>query len=403
MKLGLDPARLVIVAGISAALHVGKLPPAIAALQEALAMGLLQAGFLLSLVQLAGMGLGVALGAVADGLGPRRSILLGLITLGLASLLGGGATSVASLLVLRVVEGFGFLCVVLPAPGLIRSLVPPQRLSTTLGWWGAYMPTAMALALLCGPLWIQAWGWRAWWWALGLLSLLMALAVARGVPRALQVSPATPRVAGLWWGSLRQTLGAPGPWLVAAVFACYSGQWLAVVGFLPTIYGQAGVPSALVGLLTAAVAAANIVGNVASGRALQRGVPAPWLLVLGFVCMAVASSVAFGAPDAASGAAAISRYAAVLVFSGVGGLIPGTLFSLALRVAPNERCVASTVGWMQQWSSAGQFAGPPAVAWLAVQVGGWQSTWWFTSACCVVGVGLTALLVPRLRQASSFR
>lgn len=390
----LEPAHLVILAGMTAALHVGKLPPAIAALQQELGIGLLQAGFLLSLVQLAGMSLGLVLGAVADGMGPRRSILLGLMTLGLASLCGGAADGVTSLLVLRVAEGFGFLLVVLPAPGLIRSLVPLDRLSATLGWWGAYMPTAMALALLCGPLWIQAWGWRGWWWLLGLLSLLMAGAVARWVPR----SPPKPRTPGLWWSRLRQTLGAAGPWLVAAVFACYSGQWLAVVGFLPTVYAQAGVASAGVALLTAAVAAANIIGNVASGGALQRGVAATHLLMLGFGGMALAAVVAF----APTGASAELRYLAVLSFSGVGGLIPGTLFSLALRVAPDEGCVASTVGWMQQWSSLGQFAGPPAVAWLAVQVGGWQSTWWFTAACCAMGMGLTVCLglrLARLRRA----
>jgi MFS family permease len=395
---------------MSAALHVGKLPPAIASLQQALGMSLIQAGFLLSLVQLAGMTLGLALGAVADGLGPRRSILLGLTTLGAASLWGGATVGVTPLLVLRAVEGFGFLLVVLPAPGLIRSLVPPQRLSATLGWWGAYMPTAMALALLCGPVWMESLGWRSWWWALGLVSLLMALAVARWVPR----SPPLHQTAGSWWATLRLTLGAAGPWLVAGVFACYSGQWLAVVGFLPTIYAQAGLPGAQVALLTAAVAAANIVGNVAAGRALQRGVAAPRLLMLGFAGMALSSAVAF----ASWGTAVELRYLAVLLFSGLGGLIPSTLFSLALRVAPheragplpsahtgapqgqrhsNERCVASTVGWMQQWSSLGQFAGPPAVAWLAVQAGGWQSTWWFTFSCCAVGAGLTLALRARLQ------
>jgi len=139
-------------AGVCAALHVGKLAPAIAALQQALGMSLLQAGFLLSLVQLAGMGLGLALGAWADALGPRRSMLTGLCTLALASALGGTATGVAALMALRVVEGFGFLLVALPAPGLLRALVPPQRLSAMLGLWGAYMPLATALALLLGPL-----------------------------------------------------------------------------------------------------------------------------------------------------------------------------------------------------------------------------------------------------------
>ncbi len=390
-------ALIVIGAGVCAALHVGKLAPALATLQQALGMSLLQAGFLLSLVQLAGMGLGLALGALADGLGGRRSMLLGLLTLALASAAGGLSQGVAPMMVLRVVEGFGFLLVALPAPGLLRTLVPPQRLSAVLGLWGAYMPLATALALLAGPLCIQAFGWRAWWWGLGALSLLMAGVLARTVPAAAVAS--APRPAGRWLAGLRQTLAAPGPWLVAAIFAAYSGQWLAVIGFLPTIYTQAGVAAAATGVLTALAAAANIVGNVASGRALQRGVPALRLLWLGFGGMGAAALLAFA--DIGGGAPAALRYAAVLVFSGLGGLVPGTLFSLALRVAPGEGAVATTVGWVQQWSSLGQFVGPPAVAWLAGAAGGWQWTGVATGTCSVLGSLLAWGLMRRLARAAA--
>ena len=64
--------HLIVAAGVCAALHVAKLPPAVAALQQALAITLVQAGFLLSIVQVAGMLLGAVMGAWADGLGPRR-------------------------------------------------------------------------------------------------------------------------------------------------------------------------------------------------------------------------------------------------------------------------------------------------------------------------------------------
>ena len=385
-----QPALVVLAAGICAALHVGKLAPAIGALQQALGVTLLQAGFLLSLVQLAGMSLGLALGAWADTMGPRRSMLLGLVTLGLASIGGALSQSVAALMVLRVVEGFGFLLVVLPAPGLLRALVVPRQLSTMLGLWGTYMPTATAAALLCGPLFIAAWGWRAWWLGLGALSMAMAVWLAR----TLRAAPSSGALAGDWFGRARQTLAAGGPWGVALIFAVYSSQWLAVIGFLPTIYAQAGLSAAATGVLTAAVAAANIVGNLASGRALQHGVRAERLLVLGFVTMAASTLLTF----ASGPAPAALRYAAVLVFSGVGGLIPGTLFSLALRVAPHERCVASTVGWMQQWSAAGQFLGPPVAAGLAAQVGGWQWTWVATGACSALGVALTLWLSRSLRH-----
>jgi MFS family permease len=92
------------------------------------------------------------------------------------------------------------------------------------------------------------------------------------------------------------------------------------------------------------------------------------------------------------------RYAGVLLFSACGGLVPGTLFSLAVRLAPHERNVSTTVGWMQQGSAAGQFAGPPLVAWLASQVGGWQWTWLATGLCCVVGGVLSVLIARTLSQ-----
>jgi cyanate permease len=277
---------------------------------------------------------------------------------------------------------------VLPAPGLLRRVVPAAQLPGMLGLWGAYMPLATALALLLGPLAIQGWGWQAWWWGLGAVTGVMALWFARAVPPHIGVSE-TRRAAG----GLRRTVGSLGPWLVALMFACYSSQWLAVIGFLPTIYTQAGVAPALTGVLTALAAAANIAGNVVSGRLLQQGVQARSLLWQGFITMAVTSVLAFAdlnQPPAV-------RYGAVLLFSAVGGLIPGTLFSMALRVAPAEGAVAATVGWVQQWSSAGQFLGPPLAAALASRVGGWQFTWVISVAVSGLGVMLAGWLADRLQ------
>ena len=381
-----DPALLVILAGVVAALHVGKLPPAIPVLRASLGLTLVQAGFLLSLVQLAGMSAGVLFGVFADRLGSRRSMTLGLALLAIVSALGGLAQGATPLLLLRAAEGFGFLLVVLPAPGLVRALVEPQRVSAMMGLWGAYMPLATALALLLGPLAIVAIGWRGWWWALAALSAAMALCVAHAVPA--DRPRAAPAASSPWLGRLRQTLSARGPWLVAMSFAMYSGQWLAVIGFLPSIYVQSGIAGATAGVLTAAVAAANMLGNIGSGRLLQRGVAPARLLTIGFATMALTATATFaGHGDA--GLAPALRYGAVLLFSGVGGLIPATLFALAVRLAPSEATLSTTVGWVQQWSALGQFAGPPLVAAVASSAGGWQWTWLVTGACSLAGLLLT--------------
>jgi hypothetical protein len=117
------------------------------------------------------------------------------------------------------------------------------------------------------------------------------------------------------------------------------------------------------------------------------------LLAWGFFAMGTGSVITF----AASGHP-VAQYLAVLLFSGVGGLIPGTLFGLAVVLAPSEDTVSTTVGWMQQFSALGQFIGPPLVAWVATQVGGWQSTWWVTVASSVLGLMLAGRLQAAWRR-----
>ena len=385
---------IVILAGVSAALHVAKLPPALPVLQQELGITLVQAGFLLSLVQLATMALGVVAGLTADGIGLKRSMLIGLGLLFGAGLAGGWAQGVGTLLVLRALEGLGFLMATVPAPSLVRRCVAPAQLTRMLGFWGAFMPFGTALALLAGPAVMGAIGWPGWWWLIALISGAMALWVAWAVPADPPPHGAAHAGEG-WRARLAQTLGAGGPWLAALTFAVYSAQWLAVIGFLPALYTQAGITGWRGAVLTALVAAVNIVGNVAAGRLLSRGVAPPVLLWWGFGAMALGTFLAFGAPAAD---APVLRYLGALLFSMVGGLIPGSLFGLAPRLAPSDRTVSTTVGWIMQWSAVGQVSGPPLVAWVASQAGGWQWTWVVTGTCCAAGAVLAALIGQRLRH-----
>jgi CP family cyanate transporter-like MFS transporter len=398
-------ALAVVVAGVAAALHLGKLPPAVPALQATLGVGLVEAGFLLSLVQLAGMTLGIFVGLAADTIGLRRSMLIGLIVITLASLLGGAvgisiersAQAVSLLLALRALEGVGFLLVVMPGPGLVRSMSPAGTEKTALGLWGAYMPLGVALALLLGPALITWAGWPGWWWALSAVSGAAAAWVALAVPADRHRARPVAASPGRWSTRLLDTVRAGGPWTLALAFAVYSSQWMAVIGFLPAIYAEAGVPGAWNAALTAFAAAMNIVGNVAGGRLLQHGVAPERLLRWGFAVMALGSVAAFaqiGQPGDAASLPPALRYLAVCMLSLGGGVVPATLFMLAVRLAPGPSTVSTTVGMMQQASSLGQFIAPPVVAWVAHRAGGWQWTWVVTLACSLAGMALVARISP---------
>jgi cyanate permease len=379
-RAAVDPAFVVILGGVAAALHVGKLPPALPVLREALQLSLVQAGFLLSLVQLAGMSAGLVVGLGADGLGLRRCMMLGLVVLSASSALAASADGAAGLLALRAFEGLGLLLAVTPAPSLIRRHALHGDLDVKLGLWGAYMPLGTAAALLASPWLVRAFGWHATWIVFAVPSLAMAAWIAATIPADGAHAAA---VRAGWIERLRRTLGARGPWLLALSFAVYSGQWLAVIGFLPSIYAQAQVGVEAAGALTALAAAMNIIGNAGAGRLLRRGVAARTLLYCGYGAMAAGAAFAF-MPALDAGAA--TKYGAVLAFSLIGGLVPGTLFALSVRLAPGADTVATTVGWMQQLSSLGQFTGPPLVAWVANRVGNWDWTWVVTGGLALVGL-----------------
>ncbi|MDM0011398.1 MFS transporter [Variovorax sp. J22P168] len=396
-------ALAVVAGGVAAALHIGKLPPAVTALQASLGIGLVQAGFLLSLVQVAGMVLGLAVGLAADAIGLRRSMLAGLLLLSFASAAGGGVglwvadpgTAFAWLLALRALEGLGFLLAVMPGPGLIRSVAAHGSDKTVMGLWGSYMPLGVALALLLGPAVIARVGWPGWWLALAATSAVAAAWVALAVPADRMRGGAPVAGAEAWSARLGATLRAPGPRTLALAFAVYAAQWIAVIGFLPTIYADAGVPVGWSAALTALAAATNIVGNVTGGRLLQRGVAPVRLLRWGFIVMALASLAAFvrvGGPDAAWSLPPALRHVAICVFSLAGGVVPATLFMLGVRLAPGGSTVSTTIGLMQQASSLGQFLAPPAVGWLAHRLGGWQWTWALTLGCSLVGLAMAARL-----------
>jgi MFS transporter, CP family, cyanate transporter len=246
--------------------------------------------------------------------------------------------------------------------------VPAEQLPRVIGFWGAYVPVGTALAFLGGPLVIAALGWRAWWWLLAAITLAMALLAWRGLAQGSPPSGGDASGSAAWARRLRQTLSTAGPWAVALAFGCYSAQWLAVIGFLPTLYAAAGWSTASVAVASALVAAVNAVGNIGAGQLLHRGVGAGTLLRTGLGAL-----LAFAEPAGVPLPAPL-RLLAVIVFSMLGGMVPATLFTLAVRLAPQPGSVGTTVGWVQQLSASGKFAGPPLVAWVASLAGGFRFT-----------------------------
>ena len=387
-EAGLGLAYLVVLAGVCGALHIWKLPPALTAIRAELGMSLITSGFLLSLVQLAGMTLGLLTGMTAEKIGLRRAVVLGLMLLALSSIGSVLYATLTSLLWWRALEGLGFLLVVLPGPALVRRLVPPSKLSRLLGVWGCYIPVGSIITLMGGAWVLSMASWRVLWLILAAVTAAMAVVIWRFLPPD-EAKAAAGRSSA--WGIIRLTLSTGSIWLVAFIFAMYAGQWVAVIGFLPTIYMLAGISGVYAGALTAIVAGSNAIGCLYAGRLLHRGWAPRTLVLIGFAAMVISAVVAFATP-----VPVWVQFGAVLVFSTVGGLVPTTMFYLVVKLAPIPQATAASVGWMQQLSAAGQFGGPPLVAWVATLAGGWQSTWMVTVSGALLGTAAMLYLSRRL-------
>ena len=382
-------ATITVGAGVVVALNFGKLPPALAELRAEFGFTLVEVSWLTSLLMFAGASFGIAGGSIADRFGHRRTMIAGLMLVGLAGLIGALADRPGWMFASRVVESLGMLLTVLPAPAMLSRCVPPERLRGWLGGWSAYMPLGMSVMLVVTPWVISLVGWRGAWVLTSVCALFWVLLIVRAHP-AVEHQDAQSRPPER---SLRRlmalTLAAPGPWLLAIGFLFYAGQFLGTFSFLPTLYRESGIDPRAGGALTALAVLGNALGNIASGHLLQRGVQRATLLVTAAAVIAVMSWVIFG-----SSAPFGLRYSAAVTLSIVSGLVPGVLFATVPAYAPDPRAVSTTVGWMQQGSGIGQALSLPVIAGIAQWHGDWTLTWVAISSCAVM-VALTGLAMRR--------
>lgn len=354
------PENILMLSGVVAAIHLGKVTPALPSLINELGITVSQSAFLLSAIQFAGASIGIAMGLFTDGLGSRKSILLGQVILAIASVLAQFTALSAMLLILRGIESIGFLMIVLATPKLIRHLVPENKLAFRIGLWGCYMAIGTSISFFSGSYVIEVLGWAFWWNVSAALSVLCIILIYFTTPLD-KVQKSRQKTSSVSFRkNLFKVAKYASPWLIGAAFAMYAGQWLAVIGLLPIIYGEHNLSAHSLGAITAMASLSNILGNLAAGLYLQRKGKPIVTLVTGYLTMVVFSVLILNQAPAIT---IEIKFMAVILFSMVGGLIPGTLFYLTVQAAQEERYISTTLGLVQQLSSLGMVVIPPFLAW----------------------------------------
>ncbi|MGY6534312.1 MAG: MFS transporter [Pararhodobacter sp.] len=353
---------LFVLGGVLAAVHMGKLPPALPLMRAELGFGLVAGGFVLALFNLLGMTVAVFFGGLVERVGRVRLLRAGFAFLILGGALGALAQGLPVLMLSRLFEGFGFVAISISLPVMVMAAAASRDQDFALGMWSVYTPLGMSLVMLAAPFLLDMLGWRGLWWLVAALCPLMAFAILRQMGRF--APPQMPRRPSMTLAA--EALATPGLQLIALLFCLYAFQWVTLMVWLPTFLTESmGFSLQRAALISALVVLVNVPGCLLGGWLMRRGSSARHLVATGSAVMGLGALVIFLPllPD-------MARLAACAAFSFLGGLVPPSLFNSVPRAAPSAQHISAGNGMLMQGSALGQFTGAPLVALAVTMAGG---------------------------------
>ena len=384
-------------AGIVAATHIGKLPPALPEIRLALDAGLVTGGWIASMISCTGFALGLVAGSLADRLGQRQGLIFGLLAMTAGSLLGAFAQSGEVMLLSRFIEGVGYTSVTITGAGMITHVTAAGDRKWALGIWSSYVPVGFSVMLIAGALVLEAWGWRTLWLISSGITVVWAGIVWKATLGWQRQSGNVAMTSML--NNVTRCLASPGALLAAGCFALYASQHISMMAWLPSymreVYGSSTLVAAVV---PAVVLMFNAIGNWFSAWAMGRGVSIWSLLAVGAIGMGLSQIGIFSAflPDTA-------RLGFAVLFGIFGGMVPAAALGSVAIYTPSPSQIGTMNGLMVMGTSTGMLFGPPAVAAMRAVMGNWNDVVWLMVSLATVGVILAVLSRRLERRANAAR
>lgn len=238
-------------------------------------------------------------GPLADRLGRKPVLLMGLALHVAASAGGALAGGIGALVVWRVLQGLGLAAAVVCARAVVRDLYEPRQGAQVMAMGLTGLGFIALACPLAGGALASGQGWRASIAGVGLFGAAVALFVALAWPetlarRNLQATRLAPMFAT--WGRI-----ARHPRFVAwaALVACtYGGLFVVLAGSSFVLIGHLGLTPAQYGLALASSSGAYIVGTLVCQRWIPRlGLAgtvrrAGWFTVAGVIACLASSMLA---------------------------------------------------------------------------------------------------------------
>ena len=370
---------LLLLAGIFAGAQLGKIAPLVGWYRDA-GFSLVLVGWLTSAIGLFVALCALPVGWAVDVAGARLSTALGAVALAAGALALPFLVDPAPILATRLVEGVGYVVLVVSLPALLAAIALPQWRATVLALWNCFVPVGYAVSDLSAQAVIPAYGPRGF--LLVMAAGFVAFAIV-GVVASLTVSVDRGRAAGQR-ASIADTLNRNV--VVAALgFGLFVIQTLAFLAFMPARVEDGHVLLLSPGL----IALATPLGNVLAG-VLVRGAGARAVAIMAAAAFAVTALTAWPAFTAGPAVATV----AALLFMVAGGFVSSALFAVLPVIVGPRGSVSIAIGLAAQAGGLGTFFGPP-LAGLVIEAAGWSG---LGLALSLIGIGAAALVVAGMRR-----
>ena len=395
--------------GCTLAMHIGKLPVALPLLVDEFSLSLAQAGNLVSIYAFL-----VAVGALLCGMFVARLgyVLFAVIGVGIclfSSYAGAYSNTVFMLMLTRAVEGLGWIMGVVAIPVIMSALSTDKDRPVVMGLWGAFMSVGAGAMLLLAPQLQIIGGWRLSWIVAAVLSGAGAVAVLTichhyrhdlkqlesvradvrhaGAARPNMLSNQSLQTFGVRFKTATFDLRTSASVAAFVCFLCYSLQYVSVTSFLPTLLvADSGMSLSTASRWTALVLIPNAIGNICSGWFINCGFKRSSILFVAALLMGGCALIALAIPNTTV------RIVAALAMTGIGGIIPGTLFSTAALLASSAAGVGVIIGFMLTGTGLGNFFGPM----LLTRVVEWSGHWYNGGLLCLFAGFVGAFFARRL-------
>ena len=380
---------LALLAGVLAATQIGAAHSALPVIRRELHLSLVAGAWVVSGINVVGLLGGALISLASLRFGLPRFITFGFVILALSAFWGAGAAGQSILVLSRLLEGVGFVMIIIGAPSMITVVTRPKDRQAALAAWGAYMPAGIALATWFGPAIMVHAGWRGLWRLSGLVLLVFGLlffTVTQWERRPVAIKQESSPIS---WHEFGQSLLNSDAIMLALIFGCFTVQHQGTLAMYPSfLQDHYHLAPQQAGHLASIAMFSNIAGSVGSGLLLRSGVSSRLLMTIAFVVMAAAAlgTFALGFPWQGS-------FACAFALSCVGGLIPGCVLAKVPECARSSRDVPIINGVLVQGSKLGLVTGPVIVSAIATRL-----NWTWVPLFMVAAAALGLTLVWKYRR-----